>query len=165
MVEILSGVWLYSSQMDTAKRKRTYTTNWRKRHTKWLKAIIHLYSDYYLDEIQDEIYKSQGWWWSTTTIWRKLRQDLKYSLQVATDKSFVTNEKEQKEYQKAFEERIIWPNQLLYIDESQKDCNSLQRRWLWCRRGQIPFRLAYLQSAHGRRYSLLAACDINGFVL
>ena len=36
---------------------------------------------------------------------------------------------------------------------------------MWCKRGQTPFRPSYLQSAHGRRYSLLAACDINGFAL
>ena len=147
------------------RRKRVYTTHWSKEHTDKLKQIIDTYPDYYLDEIQDAMYTLQSGWWSTTTLWRKLREELKYSLQVATDKSFVANEEEQQEYQKALEERILRPNQLLYIDESQKDRNSSRRRRSWSRRGLTPFRPAYLQSAHGTRYSLLAACDVDGFIV
>ena len=148
------------------KRKRKNRTNWTIEQTKLLKTIIDQYPDYYLDEIQEAMYASpDGGWWATTTLWRKLREELRYSLQVATDKSFVVNEEEQQEYQKALEERILRPNQLIYIDESQKDRNSSRRRRSWSKRGQSPFRPAYLQSAHGRRYSLIAACDIDGFVL
>ena len=148
-----------------SRKKRSYTTDWRRRETNILKAIIDSYPDLYLDEIQEEMYEADGGWWSRTTLWRKLKEELRYSLQVATDKSFVANQEEQEEYQKALEERIIRPNQLIYIDESQKDRNSSRRRRAWSKLGQTPFRPAYLQSAHGRRYSLLAACDADGFVI
>ena len=29
----------------------------------------------------------------------------------------------------------------------------------------MPFRLVYLQSAHGRQYLLIAVCNVDGFVL
>jgi len=85
-----------------------------------------------------------------------------YSLQVATDKSFVTNEEEQQKYQKALEEPVIRPDPLIYVDESQKDSNFSRRRRLWSKQGLIPFRPVYLPSADVKQYSLLAACDMDG---
>ena len=147
------------------RKKRVYTTNWRQRHIDTLKEIIDNYPDLYLDEIQDRMDEAGAGWWSRTTVWKKLKEKLRYSLQVATDKSFVANQEEQEEYQKALEDRIIRPNQLIYIDESQKDRNSSRRRRSWSQIGQTPFCPAYLQSIHRRRYSLLAACDVDGFVI
>ena len=77
-----------------------------------------------MDEIQEKLYEAKGGWWSPPTIWRKLTEEIGYSLQVATDKSFVANEEEQEKYQEALEELVICPNQLIYVDESQKDRNS-----------------------------------------
>ena len=57
-------------------------------------------------------------WWSLPTIWRKLSEEIGYSLQVAIDKSFVENEEEQHKYQEAIEELVIRPNQLIYVNES-----------------------------------------------
>ena len=110
------------------RKKRSYTTNWRLRHTNTLKEIIDNYPDLYLDEIQDRMDEAGAGWWGRTMLWRKLKEELWYSLQVAMDKLFVANQEEQEEYQKALEERIIWPNQLIYIDKLQKDRNSSRCR-------------------------------------
>ena len=154
-----------STQAEFCKlTKRTYTTNWRAHQTNILKSIIDDYPDYFLDEIQAQMYESGGGWWSPTTIWRKLRNKLGYSLQVATDKSFVANEEDQRQYQQALEDHVINVNQLIYIDESEKDRNSSRRRLLWSKKGQTPYRPSYLISVDGKRYLLLAACDLDGFV-
>jgi len=54
---------------------------------------------------------------------------------------------------------------LVFVDESAKDRNSSRRRRSWSKRGQTPFRDAYLASASGPRYTLIAACDLDGFIL
>ena len=148
------------------KRKKTKNvTRWRQRHTETLKAIVDTNPDLYLDEIQMKMYEYRAGWWSTTTLWRKMKNELEYSLQVATDRSYSSSEEEQREYQAALAARLINPDQLIFIDESQKDRNSSRRRRSWSRRGQTPFRPAYLARLHGKRYTLLAACDVHGFVI
>ena len=49
------------------------------------------------------------------------------------------------------------------MDESQKDKNAARRRRSWSKRGLTPFRTVYFEGSHGFRYTLIAACDINGF--
>ena len=50
------------------------------------------------------------------------------------------------------------------MDESQKDKNAARRRRSWSKRGLTPFRTVYFEGSHGFRYTLIAACDINGFI-
>ena len=107
------------------KRKKTKNvTRWRQRHTETLKAIVDTNPDLYLDEIQMKMYEYRAGWWSTTTLWRKMKNELEYSLQVATDRSYSASEEEQREYQAALAARLINPDQLIFIDESQKDRNE-----------------------------------------
>jgi hypothetical protein len=50
-----------------------------------LNSIIDDQGDLYLDELQQELFELGGGWWNPSTISRKLKEELKYSLQVATD--------------------------------------------------------------------------------
>ena len=84
--------------------------------------------DLYLDEIQEELDDLGGGWWSSSYIWNRLSQDCNYSLQVASDRSYAADEEERSEFLQALADRVINPNQLIFLDESQKDRNSSRRR-------------------------------------
>jgi transposase len=68
-------------------------------------------------------------------------------------------------YQECIDRIVLDPSQLVFLDETQKDRNSSRRRRSWFRRGRNPFRDAYFAGSHGKRYTLVAACDINGFII
>ena len=58
------------------------------------------------------------------------------------------------------------PNQLIFIDESAKDRSSSRRHHIWAKRGLTPYRdTSYFTPVTTRRYTLLAVCNIDGFVL
>ena len=80
------------------------------------------------------------------------------------DKSFVANEEDQWQYQQALEDHVINPNQLIYVNKSQKDQNSSLHCRLWSKNDQPSFCPSYLISIDGKQCLLLAACDLDGFV-
>jgi DDE superfamily endonuclease len=66
----------------------------------------------------------------------------------------------------ALDSIVIKPEQLLFLeDKTAKDRSASRRRRFWSPRGSTPIALAKFKGSHGRRYSMLAACDINGFIL
>jgi DDE superfamily endonuclease len=144
--------------------KRRRKTDWTHHHTAKLKEVVTLYPELYLDEIQDQLIERGLGRWSTSWLWKKLNSDCNYSLQVATDRSYDADEEERNEYQQAINTMVAYPEMLVYLDESQKDRNSSRRRRMWSKRGQSPFRTAYFDGSHRKRYTLLAACDIDGFI-
>ena len=161
----------YSRTMRRRKprryHRRTNRGSWTDDDTRLLKGIVQKYPELYLDEIKDKFFiLSRGRRdWSDATIWMRLVSDCNYSLQVATDRALLRSEEEQQKYKAALEKWVHKPDQLIYIDETQKDRNSSWRRRYWSLRGQTPFRNAYFAGTHAKRYTLLAACDLNGFVL
>lgn len=99
-------------------------------------------------------------------MWRKLKSEpIGYSLQVATDRASQQEAALVEDYFRDLEYWMHDPSQLIFVDESAKDRNSSRRRRSWSRRGLTPFRKAYFAGSHFKRYTLIAACDINGFVL
>ena len=52
-----------------------------------------------------------------------------------------------------------------FVCTTQKDRNSSRPRRQWSRRSVTPFRDAYFVGSHGRRYTMLAAGDWNGFIV
>jgi hypothetical protein len=52
----------------------------------------------------------------------------------------------------------------VFIDESSKGRNASRRRRHWSVRGKTPFLDTLFTGSHGKTYTLLAACDLDGFI-
>lgn len=139
--------------------------NWTPARTATLKRIIDRRPDLYLDEIQDQFHLETGELWSTSYLWRKLQVECGYSLQVATDRSTRRQQEDIDAFFDDLNRMVSDPSMLVFVDESAKDRNSSRRRRSWSRRGQTPFRQSYIATRDANRYTLIAACDINGFVV
>jgi transposase len=75
------------------------------------------------------------------------------------------DEEERREFLESIEHFLVNPNQLVFLDEAQKDRNASRRRRSWARRGKGAFRDAYFNGTRNKRYTLIAACDIDGFII
>lgn len=96
-------------------------------------------------------------------LWEKLR-DLNYSLQVATKVALERDEELRNDYLEAVEWACTHVDQLVYVDETAKDRNSARRRRYYSKRGQTPVASEMFHGADVR-YTMLAAADIDGFIL
>ena len=144
---------------------RSTSGDWNTTYTTILTQIVDDQPDLYLDEIQNEFITRTGKWFTQSWLWKKLCSECRYSLQVSTDRASQRDEEEREDYLYAIGNLCAHPSQLVYIDETQKDRNSSRRRRQWSRRGVTPFRDAYFVGSHGRRYTMLAAADWNGFIV
>jgi hypothetical protein len=89
-----------------------------------------------------------------------------WSLQVATVSAGQRDNEQRQRYIDALDKWVIDPCQLLFIDETHKDRNAARRRRPhWSLRNQTPGVSATFLGSHSKRYSLLAACDMEGFIL
>jgi DDE superfamily endonuclease len=88
------------------------------------------------------------------------------SLQVVT---YIAKQRdaEQREqlYKTSLNELMFHPGQLVFLDETAKDQSASRRRHFWSPRGLTPTSTSSFQGSHGKRYSMIAACDWNGFIL
>ena len=150
----------------TSKRmgKKKQASQWTQAHLRILEEVIEDDPDLYLDKIQYVFWELGQGYWSASHLWGKLTIDLKFSLQVAADKSYSADLEERKQFIQALKDRLIDPCQLLFMDESQKDRNSSRRRRSWSKKGISPSRDAYFDGSHGKRYTFLAVSDIDGFI-
>jgi hypothetical protein len=87
--------------------------------------------DYYLDKIQCKVLVLTGEEWPYTTLWNKLRLELRYLLQVCVHKAAQQDQEEVDAYFGTLNEFMVHPKQLVFVDGSQKDRNSLRRRRSW----------------------------------
>jgi hypothetical protein len=90
--------------------------------------------------------------------------ELRYSLQVCVHKAAQQDQEEVDAYFDTLNEFMVHPEQLVFVDESQKDRNSSRRRRSWASKGFPPF-TGYLAEHHCKRYTFIGACDINGFII
>jgi len=154
-------------ERDSGKRDtpRRYRGRWNSRQRLMLQQIVDEHPEFYLDEIQFCLYKMGGGWWSRSYIWKKLRYELRYSLQMATTRSYDIDVVERDKFMRRVKEIIIHARQLMFLDETAKGKNSGRRRRHWSRQGLTPFRYIYFNGSHGKTYTMLSACDIDGFLL
>mmetsp|Transcript_40444 Transcript_40444/g.45125 ORF Transcript_40444/g.45125 Transcript_40444/m.45125 type:complete len:252 (-) Transcript_40444:203-958(-) len=145
--------------------QRSTSGDWNSTYTTILKQIVDDQPDLYLDEIQKEFMTRTGRWFSQSWLWKKLCSECRYSLQVSTDRASQQDEEEREDYLRDIGNMCAHPSQLVYIDETQKDRNSSRRHRQWSHRSVTPFRDAYFAGSHGRRYTMLAAGDWNGFIV
>ena len=115
----------------------------------------------FLDEIVEELAKVKNHYWDPSLVWKKLKEECNYSLQVATETAFQMNEEDRAQYLEAVEAAAFNPEMLLYLDESQKDRNSARRRCWWARRGRTPFRTAYFEGNRGFGILVFSDCCLR----
>jgi transposase len=144
---------------------RSLRGRWTCHHTEKLKRIVDQHPDMYLDEIQEAFCAQTGVYWSATYLWKRLHASVGYSLKVIVNKAKQRDEEERKEYQEFMEEFVDSPSQLVYLDETARGRNASRRRRTWFKRGQQPVRDAYFEDDNAKRYTMIAACDINGFII
>ena len=141
---------------------------WNQHDTDMLKSIVDADPDLYLDEIQSEMVFAGRRCYSLSYIWKKLTSNaIQYSLRRAIEIATERDEEERSRYLSARKTALKRPDMALFIDETFKDRNAARRKRKWGRRGRRRQYRAPLSFAgsHDQRYSVLAACDINGFVI
>lgn len=118
----------------------------------------------YLDEFQAQLLARTGTKVSTSAIYKVLTEELGWSLQAAEVAARERNEVDRAEHQAVLHEVTDDPSQFVFVDESAKDKNTALRRRLWrpinC---NAPIN-RYFADWVDHSYTLLAACDINGFI-
>jgi transposase len=141
---------------------------WTDDDTAALKQIVDDNPEYYLDEIQEAMVGLTMKKWSCMQLWTKLtdkKHGLNYSLQVVTRIAGQRDEEERRRYMSAINTFALYPSMLLFLDETAKDRNSARRRRHWSLRNHTPEVSEVFRGSHGKRYSMLASCDWNGFVI
>lgn len=130
-----------------------------------LDRIIRDKPHLYLDEIQKEMRDScNGKVWHVTTLWRQL-QRRGYTLQKAVFRARQRCEEERARFMLRLERNTDDPRQFIVIDEAHKSANEARRDRAWSLQGITPALDAYFDRGLGKRYTLIAAADINGFVM
>jgi transposase len=139
--------------------------NWTPEDTEALRGIVDEHPDLYLDEYQNLFCAARGRFYSPATIWRHLFAEVGYSLKVTVLKARQRDEVERRQYQECLEALVCFPEQLIYLDETAKGPNASRRKRSWAPHGEYPFRDAYFEDHNAKRYSMIAACDVNGFII
>ena len=133
------------------------------RHTVELKRIVDSQPQLYLDELQKALFHSTGRLFSNSTIWRHLRS-IKYSLKNAVFRAKQQKEEEVNAYHRRINDRLYHPKQALFIDESAKDQNASRRSRAYAPLGVTPVISSAFVRDFDKRYTLLGACNWEGFV-
>lgn len=128
-----------------------------------LKNIMDSNPQFYLDEFQDELFKRTGKVWHTSTIWRQLHT-LNYSLKVAIHKATQQDEEEVDDYHLRLLEAVSHPRQLIYVDETARSALASRRKRAWAQQGEEAIIPSFFQRDFDKRYTLIGACDYDGFV-
>lgn len=142
----------------------TRATSFSQEDNTKLKRIIRDKPYLYLDEIQKEMKECCGGKvWHTSTLWRQMRR-LGYSLQKAVFRARLQCRKEQERFMLRLEENTAHPRQYLVIDEVHKSANEARRERAWGIRGVTPVLDGTFDRGFLKRYTMIAAANINGFV-
>lgn len=148
--------------------------DWNQHDTDALKKIVDKSPDAYLDEIQRQMVVAGRRRFSMSYIWKKLTGSaIRYSLKKAIEVAAERNEEDRARY---LESRGVGledvygvprPEMAVFIDETYKGRNDARRMRRWGRKGRkASYRHPFsFEGSHDRRYSLLAAADINGFII
>ena len=133
-------------------------------HEDKLEEIMESNPQFYLDEFQDAMLEATGKVWAPSTIWRKLHK-LNYSLQVAVLRAKQQDDKEVAWFHKRMRDRVKHPRQVLFVDETARGANASRRRRAWSPKGITPIITAPMVRDFDKQYSLIAACNVDGFIV
>jgi hypothetical protein len=170
----LAGWWAHWDQYgetpsETVTRLKVYGGRVRRRNGKltpavlsYLEELMKSEPELYLDEIQQAL-SFRGWDLHETTIWRALTITLGWTLRLFTSAAAQRSAELREQYRNALSQ-FHDPKMFVFIDESSRGHNESRRRRSWAPRGKDNS-LDEFFSSKERGYTLLAAADINGFVL
>jgi hypothetical protein len=150
--------------------QRTYGDSARIRKKGWvhdelLMEIVEDQPDLYLDEIQIRIFVVTGLLFCTSYIWKNLKRK-GYTLRVGSAVASQQDHEERIRYLEAREKAIKTPEMVVFIDEVSKGRNEARRRRRWAKRGTgTPMFKEPWHGSHGKRYTMLGAADVNGFMI
>ncbi len=146
------------------RRKLPRSSQFNDGDNRELERIINEKPQLYLDEIQREMRRTRGKRWHHMTIWNQLHH-LGYSLKVAVFRAKQQNVIERSMYQDRLVKYLGDPKYAIFVDETHKSANASRRRRAWSKVGVTPVIDAKFEEDFRTRYTLIAACDINGFVV
>ena len=129
-----------------------------------LLGIIRDCPQLYLDEIQQRMADLTKKIWSTSTIWRHLH-NRGYSLREAVFRASQQQQFNVDTFLATMLDKVTHPHQLVYVDETARGANASRRRRAWAPQGIQAIVNAPFTREHDKRYSLIAACDWNGFII
>jgi hypothetical protein len=73
------------------------------------------------------------------------------------------NESQRIEFRDRLRQNLFDVKMALYIDETHKSANASRRRRMWAKRGVPKTADACFEEVR-KRYTMIGACDVNGFV-
>ena len=136
-------------------------------HRAALKSIVDERPELYLDEIAEELLGRTMMLYHTSTISRTLtdRNLINYSLKYLEEKACQQDVEQRAAFRDVVRSLALTPDQFIWIDETQKSRNASRRRKGWGPRGRNND-ISRCFSPNGEcRYTMLAAADIDGFIL
>ena len=130
----------------------------------FVKETLAMNPGIYVDELRSEVRRTfpEVSNVSLSTVMRVLRFDLGYTLKVMTKRAYEARAPQIDLYFSELQNWYWFPEQLLFIDETSKDAKSAYRKRGWGQRGLPAFTRE--QFEHGKRFSILAALNMDGFV-
>jgi hypothetical protein len=131
---------------------------------KALLDIMDQNPQHYLDEIQILMTRRRGRRWAASTLWDRMHF-LGYTLQAAVNRARQRSELKRMQYRVRLGLMSKNPVQLIFIDETHRSSNASRRRRAWGKRGSPVVIDSFFEEDFRKRYTLIAACDLNGFVL
>ena len=156
--------WRRELYRSRGKRKRRGRSGWTKTRERILHKIVHRHPTYFIDELHKVYIESSGdETKSDKQIWNKL-VDMGLTLQVITYVAAERDQEERARYQQALNYDCQGrPEMLIFIDETAKGRNESRRKRMWARRGSKAELINLLHQTK-ERYTMLGACNINGFI-
>jgi len=153
------------TEVEVRLVRRSKREPWNPQELHVLKKIICESPELYLDEIQGEFKKWTSIKRPTSSIWRALKLHLNYSLQVVTRVAKERNENERQEYLAGLRLACRNTKMVVFVDETAKDRNASRRRRIWNLIGtKAELVEALHDSGDGERYTMIGACNIDGFI-
>ena len=143
-------------------RIRVGRSRWAESDTIILRYVLDNYAALYMEEMRDQIYILAGKEWSISHLYRQSRK-LGYSLQNFFNRARQIDQDEQARYHAKLNLYLHNPEMMICLDETARNKGSGRRQRMWSREGITPVVESFF-GTHGKRYTMLAAGDINGFV-
>ena len=160
--------WFGETPYATAKRNGFKRLGRKKARSRVVKRAIKDMLDtdpsLFLDEIQLKLKNMFNNKYSISSIHRVIKIDLNYSLKLLTMRAIQADLLERETY-KATLKTIPDPRMLLFIDETSVGVNDSRRRRAWSLRGSPISHYEVFRGEDYGTYTMLAAADINGFVI
>lgn len=99
---------------------------------------------------------------SIPTVCRSLRHDMKLTRKKLEKRAREAKPQELEDFKFRLGAFYMYPEQLVFVDETSKDARESIRQWAWSRKGKPA--IVNLPFSRGKRISVLAAFNSEGFV-